>query len=275
MDDSKKEETESAKEDVYSRKKVVRKVEEDEKLPFTVHLEELRWRLIYCVVTIAVLFVALYAFSDKLFELVRKPITVDLVFLAPAEAFFVYVKISIYIAIFISTPMLLYQIWQFIAPGLFESERKYTAGFVIFGTLFFLIGASFCYFLVLPMGLEFLLGYAGAGLKPMISVGNYISFIFKMTLAFGVIFEMPIVIVFFTKLGFVTPETLRTKRGYLIVGSFVVASILTPPDIFTQVIMALPIILLFEMSLLVAKFFVPKPIEEEDEEQPEESEPAS
>jgi len=193
------------KESLYDREKVLRKVGKDDKLPFTVHLEELRWRIIYCAVTIGVTFIALYTMSDTLFDIIRKPIDTDLVFLAPAEAFFVYLKISIYFALIISMPMILYQTWMFTAPGLLGAERTYTGPFVIFGTIFFAIGATFCYFVVLPLGLKFLIGYGGEGLTPMISVGNYISFIFKLMIAFGLVFEMPIVIIFLTKLGFVDP----------------------------------------------------------------------
>jgi sec-independent protein translocase protein TatC len=252
---------------VYQRKNVMRKVEENEKLPFTIHLEELRWRMIYCFVTVLLTFAALYAMSDFLFQIVRKPLGTDLVFLAPAEAFFVYLKLAFYFAIIVSVPMLLYQIWEFVAPGLLGMERRFTGLFVIFGTVFFAIGAAFCYFMVLPYGLQFLIGYGGEGLTPMISVGNYISFIFKLIIAFGIIFEMPIVIVFMTKLGFVTPQTLASGRPYLVVGSFVVASILTPPDVFTQVIMAIPIIILFEASLIVSRVFVSKPTTAEDDEE--------
>lgn len=253
------------KESLYNREKVMRKVGEDDKLPFTVHLEELRWRLIYCAVTIGVTFIALYAMSDGLFDIIRKPLNTDLVFLAPAEAFFVYLKISIYFALIISMPMILYQMWMFTAPGLLGAERTYTGPFVVFGTIFFAIGACFCYFVVLPLGLEFLIGYGGEGLTPMISVGNYISFIFKLMIAFGLVFEMPIVIIFLTKLGFVDPAALAAKRSYFIVGSFVVAAILTPPDVFTQTVMALPIIILFEISLIVSKYFVkPRKPESDD-----------
>lgn len=240
----------------FDRRKVMRKVDPEEKLPFVAHLEELRWRLIYCVVTVAVTFAALYVMSDYLYQVIRKPIGRELVFLAPAEAFFVYLKISIYAALIVSVPMILYQAWEFIAPGLLPVERRSAGPFVIFGTIFFAIGAAFCYFMVLPYGLEFLIGYGGEGLTPMISVGAYVSFVFKLMIAFGVIFELPIVILFLTRLGIMDPESIAAKRPYLVVGSFIIASLLTPPDIFTQIIMALPIIALFEMSLLAARFFV-------------------
>jgi len=252
--------------EIYARKKVVRKVEPNEKLPFTMHLEELRWRLIYCMVTVAVAFAALYGVSDYIFQFIRKPLDMDLVFLAPAEAFFVYLKIAFYMAIVASIPMILYQAWEFIAPGLLESERRYTGAFVVLGTVFFIIGASFCYFVVLPYGLKFLIGFGGEGLKPMISVGNYISFVFKIALAFGVIFEMPIVIVFLAKMGLVTPESLAKKRSYFIVGSFIVSAILTPPDVFTQVIMAVPMLILFELSIIASRFFIHKPESAQEDE---------
>ncbi|VAX23101.1 Twin-arginine translocation protein TatC [hydrothermal vent metagenome] len=261
----KKKSEKEEKEERYRYKEVMRKVDSEERLPFTVHLEELRWRMIYCAITLFLVFIALYVMSEELFQYVRKPIGTDLVFLAPAEAFFVYLKLSLYIAVIISMPMILYQMWEFVAPGLLKVERRNTGAFVVFGTIFFVIGAAFCYYMVLPFGLEFLIGYGGEGLTPMISVSNYISFIFKLILAFGVIFEMPIVIVFLTKMGFVTPDSLKKKRSYVVVGSFVLASILTPPDVFTQVVMALPIILLFEGSLIVARFFVPKSLDDEEQ----------
>ncbi|MBI5814718.1 MAG: twin-arginine translocase subunit TatC [Nitrospinae bacterium] len=245
--------------------KVMRRVGEEEKLPFTTHLEELRQRLIYCLVTVGVVFMAVYAVSGDIYQFVRKPIGIDLVFLSPTEAFFVYLKLSIYVAVMISTPMLLYQAWEFVAPGLLAVERRYTGAFVVIGTLFFAIGAAFCYFAVLPIGLQFLIGYGGEGLKPMISVGNYLSFVFMFTLAFGIIFEMPLVIVFLASMGLVTPDWLAKQRSYFIVGDFVVAAILTPtPDVVSQLMMAVPMMILFEAGLFAARFFTAKKQEEPD-----------
>lgn len=245
-------------EDPYAKSRARRRVGPEDKLPFTAHLEELRWRLIYSLATVAAAFAALYFVSDGLFQLLRKPMGMgrDLVFIAPAEAFFVYLKISLYGAIIVSMPMILYQAWEFVAPGLLDVERRYTGVFVILGSIFFAVGASFCYFVVLPFGLDFLLNFGGEGLSPMISVGYYISFVFKISIAFGITFELPIVLVFLVKLGVLTPQTLSAKRPYFIVGSFVFASILTPPDVFTQVVMAVPMILLYEVSILAARFFV-------------------
>ncbi|MGK7344517.1 MAG: twin-arginine translocase subunit TatC [Candidatus Nitrospinota bacterium M3_3B_026] len=260
-------EAEEKTEDPYAKSGTRRRVGPEDRLPFTAHLEELRWRLIYGLATVAAAFAALYFVSDGLFQLLRRPMGMgqDLVFIAPAEAFFVYLKISLYGAIIISMPMILYQAWEFVAPGLLDVERRYTGVFVVLGSIFFIVGASFCYFVVLPLGLDFLLNFGGEGLSPMISVGNYISFVFKISIAFGITFELPIVLVFLVKLGVVTPETLAGKRPYFIVGSFVFASLLTPPDVFTQVVMAVPMILLYEVSILAARFFVhPAALEEAD-----------
>ena len=246
-------------ESLYERKKVMRRVEPDAKLPFTVHLEELRLRLIYCLITVGIVFIGVYAVSDGLLDQIRKPLGLELVYLAPAEGFFVYIKLSFYIAVMISMPMILYHAWEFVAPGLLEGERRFTGLFVTFGVIFFAFGAAFCYYVVLPVGLKFLMSYGGEGLKPMISVGNYISFVFMFVIAFGLIFEMPLVIVFLTKMGLTTPEWLAKQRAYIIVGDFVVAAVLTPtPDVVSQLMMAVPMMILFEMGLLASRLLRPK-----------------
>ncbi len=244
---------------VHARRDRLRRVDQDETLPFTSHLEELRLRLIYCSVTIFVVFCALYSVSDYLFELFREPMgDYQIIAIAPTEAFFAYLKVSFYMALIISTPLLLFHVWEFVAPGLLENERRYTGLFVVFGTLFFVLGGLFCYFLVLPYGLSFLLGYAGDSISAQITASNYISFTFKLIIAFGVIFQLPIVIILLTKIGVVTPDALSEKRPFFIVGSFIVAAIMTPPDVFTQIIMAGPMIILFETSVLVSRLFIVK-----------------
>ena len=241
------------------KKEPLRRVEESEKLPFTAHLEELRTRIIYCAVTVFVIFAVLYGVSDFLFDYFRKPMGgFDLIAIAPTEAFFAYLKVSFYAALIVSVPMLLFHTWEFVSPGLLESERRYTGWFVVAGSIFFAIGASFCYFIVLPYGIQFLLSFGGDDIIPQISVDNYISFVFKIIIAFGVIFELPLVIFFLTFLGIMTPESLASKRPFFIVGSFVVAAILTPPDVFTQTVMAMPMIVLFELSLIVSRIIIKK-----------------
>lgn len=239
---------------LYERKKVMRRVEPDAKLPFTVHLEELRQRLIYCLITVGVVFIGVYAVSDGLLEQVGKPLGMELVYLAPAEAFFALLKLSFYVAVMISMPMILYHAWEFVAPGLLEGERRFTGMFVASGVVFFAMGGAFCYYVVLPVGLKFLMSYGGEGLKPMISVENYISFVFLFIIAFGLIFEMPLVIIFLTKMGLVTPEWLAKQRSYFIVGDFIVAAVLTPtPDVLSQLMMAVPMMILFEAGLLASR----------------------
>lgn len=244
---------------IYDRKKVVRRVKPDDKLPFTAHLEELRWRLIYCLVTVGVVFIGVYAVSDDVLEVIRKPLGMELFYLGPAEGFFMYMKLSFYVAVMISMPVILYHSWEFVAPGLLEGERRFTGLFVVFGVIFFAMGAAFCYFAVLPVGLKFLTSYGGEGLKPMISVGNYISFVFMFILAFGLIFEMPLVIVFLIRMGLADPEWFAKQRSYFIVGDFIVAAVLTPtPDVISQCMMAVPMMILFEVGLLAGRLITPK-----------------
>ena len=241
------------------KKEPLRRVEEDEKLPFTAHLEELRTRIIYCAATVFIIFAIFYSVSDYLFDYFREPMGgFELIAIAPTEAFFAYLKVSFYAALIVSVPMLLFHSWEFVSPGLLESERRYTGWFVVAGSIFFAIGASFCYFVVLPFGIQFLLSYGGSDIIPQITVNNYISFVFKIIIAFGAIFELPLVIFFLTFLGIVTPESLASQRPFFIVGSFVVGAILTPPDPFTQTVMAMPMIILFELSLLVSRIIIKK-----------------
>jgi sec-independent protein translocase protein TatC len=232
----------------------------DEKsMSFTEHLEELRYRLIVIVVTIGCCFLALYPVSERLLIILRAPMEEQLYMLAPTEAFFVYLKLSLFGAIVVSLPMTLYQLWAFIAPGLYATEKKYALAFVVLGTVFFGIGGIFAYTVILPFGLKFLLGYGGNLIQPVISVTNYISFVTTMILVFGGVFELPLIVMFLAKLGIVTPALMRRQRKYAILGAFIIGAILTPPDAFTQVLMAVPIVLLYEISIWACLLFWKKP----------------
>ena len=238
----------------------------DEKnLSFTEHLEELRYRLIVVFVTIGCCFAALYPFSESLLDILRVPMEEQLYMLAPTEAFIVYLKLAIFGAIVVSIPMTLYQGWAFVAPGLYVNEKKYVLPFVTLATIFFGAGGYFAYKLILPFGLRFLLGYGGTVVQPVISVANYISFVTRIILVFGAIFELPIIVVFLTKLGMVTPVLMRKYRKYAIVGAFVLGAILTPPDVFTQALMAGPLIVLYEVSTWVCMFLSKKSSEEQSD----------
>ena len=232
----------------------------DEKnLPLTGHLEELRYRIIVVFVTIGACFAALYPFAEQLLVILSTPIQdIQLHMLAPAEAFVVYLKLSIFAAIVVSIPMTFYQAWAFVAPGLYAREKKYVVPFVLFATLFFAIGGYFSYKVILPFGLNFLIGYGGAMIVPVISVSNYVTFVTRVILAFGIVFELPLIVVFLTKLGVITPDVMRAYRKYAIIAAFVLGAILTPPDVFTQLLMAGPLIVLYEISTWICYFLTKK-----------------
>ena len=251
----------------------------DDKLPFTSHLDELRSRLIICIVAVVVGFVISYFFSEQLFDILVKPLQKELppdsllIFTALPEAFFVYLKLSFFAGIFLSTPVILWEIWGFVAPGLYDQEKTYIFPFVIFSTILFIIGILFCYFIVFPFAFKFFMGYSSDLIKALPSVKEYLSFSCKLLLAFGIIFELPIFILFLAKLGIVNEKMLRAQRKFAILGIFCVAAILTPPDIVSQILMALPLMALYEISIYVAKLFGKKSsVTTEEETEDEETE---
>jgi sec-independent protein translocase protein TatC len=184
---------------------------------------------------------------------IREKTPVSLVFLAPAEAFWMHMKVSFVASFIFALPVIFYQIWKFVSPGLLSKEKKYLIPFIVMSTTLFLAGSMFCFVIILPFAMTFLLGYKTGTLTPMISVGSYIDFCLKFILAFGAIFELPLLIIFLTKFGIVSPRSLAKNRKYAILVSFVVAAILTPtPDAFNQVLMAVPIIILYEIGILLS-----------------------
>jgi len=233
----------------------------DEKSPFTSHLEDLRKRIIISIIAVAVGFLASYYFAEDIFTFLVKPLKHEmpseswLIFTGLSEAFVVYLKVSFFAGIFLASPVILWEIWCFVAPGLYDHEKKYIFPFVIFSTMLFAIGIIFCYFIVFPFSFKFFMGYSSDIIKPMPSIKEYLSFSFKMLLAFGVIFELPVFVLFLSKLGLINDRMLRNQRKFAIVGIFIVAAILTPPDVISQLMMAFPLIVLYEISILVAKMF--------------------
>src|SRR3989338_4162750 len=183
------------------KKRKIRKVAPEEKLPFTEHLEELRWRLIIIIATIAVWFGICYTYSEDIIRFVQKPLNQKLIFISPTEAFFVNLKVAFFVAIFLSIPVIIYELWEFISPGLLEKEKKYTLPFIISSMICFSIGGIFSFYIALPIITKFLLGFAGGELKPMISVDNYISFVGRFMIGTGFVFEFPVVIFFLSKIG--------------------------------------------------------------------------
>jgi len=225
----------------------------DDKLPFTDHLDELRHRLIISVVGIGLGFAASYGFSQQLLLLLQRPMPTRLVFIAPTEAFFVNLKVAFYAGLFLSVPLLLFQVWKFVAPGLYEHERRYSFPFLIISTVLFLLGGVFAYVVILPVALHFLIAQGGELWKPNITLSNYLAFCMRLILAAGLIFEFPVLMYFLAKVGVVTPEFLIKNRKYAVLVAFILSAILTPPDVFSQVLLAVPLFLLFEVSIFIAK----------------------
>ncbi|MBI3610915.1 MAG: twin-arginine translocase subunit TatC [Nitrospirae bacterium] len=231
-------------------------------MPVTGHLEELRSRLIRVVWVVLGGMVLAYAVSDLLIAWLKRPLAADLYFFSPTEAFWVTMKVSFFAGLFLSLPMILYQLWRFISPGLLPAERRLALPFVLLGCLFFVLGLLFCYFIVAPFALQFLVGFGmQQGLKPVFSVGLYIDFLLKFLLAFGVIFELPLVITILAKLGLVTPQFLARQRRYAVLVNAILAAVLTPTsDVFNMMLMMIPLIIFYELGILGARFFGRKPL---------------
>jgi sec-independent protein translocase protein TatC len=233
----------------------------DEKLPFTAHLEELRNRLIKCLIAVGVGFVLSYGFKEKLFAILTAPLisVMDsgetLIYTNLPEAFFTFLKAAFLSGILLTSPILIYQFWMFVAPGLYQKERRMLLPIVFLSSLFFIGGALFGYYIVFPWGFRFFLGFASDTIKPLPSMKEYLSFSSKMLLAFGLVFELPLILTFLAKLGVVSVEFLKKNRKYAILIFFTGAAILTPPDVVTQIMMALPLMVLYEISIIGAKIF--------------------
>jgi len=248
----------------------------EEKISFTSHLEELRKRLIICIGAVIAGFLLSYAFSDQVFALLVRPLKAQLphdsalIYTGLTEAFLVYLKLSFFAGIFLASPVILWEFWCFLAPGLYDHEKKYAFPFVISSTILFVAGIIFCYFIVFPTAFKFFMGYGSDSLKPLPSIKEYLSFSCKMLLGFGIIFELPIFAVFLSKIGIINEKMLRNQRKFAIVGIFIVAAILTPsPDAASQLLMALPLLVLYETSIIAVKLLGKKAEEGKTEGQEE------
>ena len=225
---------------------------EDKPLSVVEHLGELRRRVVYILLAMAVTSGAAYAFIDEIITFITKTGGIEsLVFISPTEAFFVTVKLSILVGIVGAMPFILFQIWKYVGIALKKNERKYLIYFGPVSYLLFLIGAAFAFRGVLPLGIKFLLSFSRENITPLITLNAYISFLGKMITAFGLMFELPLVILLLSKLGIVTPETLKKGRKFAIVGIFVMAAILTPPDVVSQIMLAAPVLLMYEIGVLI------------------------
>jgi sec-independent protein translocase protein TatC len=229
--------------------------DEQGKMSFFDHLTELRTRIVWSLVPAGIgLLISLY-FTNTVMRFLSGHLKTELVFTTPTEAFWTYMKVAMIMGLFIAMPVILWNVWAFVAPGLHKHERKYAAPFVIIGSLLFIGGGAFAMLVVVPFAISFLVSFGqDQGLKPMITISSYIDFILKFTLAFGVVFEMPVVITLLSMLGVVTPQFLSKNRKYAILINFVIAAILTPtPDIVNQSLMAGPLIILYEVGIICSR----------------------
>jgi sec-independent protein translocase protein TatC len=230
------------------------------KMSFFDHLAELRSRIIWSLIPAGVgLAVALY-FTDRIMTFLQRPLAKlksPPVFLSPTEYFWTYMKVAMIAGLFIAMPVVLWNVWAFVAPGLHKHEKKYAAPFVIIGSLLFLLGGAFALLVVVPFAVQFLVNFGmEKGAQPMISIASYTDFIIKFTLAFGIVFELPVIITLLSMLGIVTPKFLSRNRKYAILINFIIAAVLTPtPDVINQSLMAGPLCILYELGIISARIF--------------------
>ncbi|MCP3901349.1 MAG: twin-arginine translocase subunit TatC [Desulfobacteraceae bacterium] len=242
----------------------------EDKTPLTGHLTELRDRLIHSSIAVGVGFLIAYFFREKIFAILTAPLVKvmgennKMIFTGLPEAFFTYLKVALLAGIVLATPILFYEFWMFISPGLYSKEKKFILPLVFLSLLFFLIGSSFGYFIVFPFGFEFFLAFSNESIQAMPSMKEYLGFASKMLLAFGFVFELPLVITFMARMGLVSVDFLKKNRKYAILIFFAGAALITPPDVITQTMMAIPLIFLYEISIIGAKFFQKKKTEEEN-----------
>ncbi len=217
---------------------------------FIEHLEELRSRLIKAILAWLTGTIIFYGFFiDPFLSFIIKPVH-HIVFTSPSEAFTARITITLWGGFLLSLPVILYQVWQFVAVGLTPQEKKYVAVFGPLSAVFFILGEAFAYFCMLPISIKFLLSFSTDLFVPMITVDNYISFVTTLMLACGVTFELPLIFAFLTKIGIATPEFMRQKRRYVIVVILIVSAIITPPDVVSQILLAAPLLVLYEVGIL-------------------------
>lgn len=243
-------------------------------MPFWGHLEELRTRILVSVIAVVLGFILSYGFSERILDILLLPMKMklslsatfpflsmlpmegrpNLHFTTLTEPFWSHIKIALMAGIFLAVPVLMHQVWIFLAPGLMPRERKYARYFVLFATFFFGIGLLFCFIVLLPFAVPFLLGFKTEQLTPILRIGDYVDFVLKLLLVSGVIFELPLVIVLLTRMGILTPEWLAKNRKYALLLSFVLGALLTPTqDFFNMTLLSVPIYFLYEFGIIASR----------------------
>jgi len=244
----------------------------EDKMSFLDHLGELRKRLLWSFLAILVFFIPAYAFSNEIFDFLMKPLIENLpegsslIFTRPAEGFTTYLKVSFFASVLLAVPFILYQAWKFVAPALYKKEKQIIIPFIFFGSLFFLLGAAFCYYVASPPAFKFLLNeYSSEYVKAFPTISEALSFFMALIFGFGLVFEFPLIIFILARIGVVTSKWLREKRKYAIILSALIAAILTPTtDALSMMLMFVPIIVFYELGILVAWMFGKKKKEKEE-----------
>ena len=232
---------------------------------FISHLIELRNRLLKLVLGLVLVFIALFPFANKIYALLAAPMLAKLpaggqmIATAVTTPFFIPMKVAMMAAFVIALPHTLYQIWAFVAPGLYAHEKKLMVPVIAASSLLFLAGMAFAYFAVFPVVFGFIVSSAPVGVAVMTDIAQYLDFVLTLFMAFGLAFEVPIAVVLVARFGWVTIKQLKEARSYVIVGAFIIGAIFTPPDIISQFMLAVPLWLLFEAGILVAQYTTPKP----------------
>jgi sec-independent protein translocase protein TatC len=233
----------------------------DEKQPFLSHLKELRDRILVCIIAIGIAFILTYYFKEKIFAFLMEPFIKvmpeksSFIFTGVTEAFITYFKISVVAALFVVAPVILYEFWMFVSPGLYEKEKRYVYPFILFGSLCFICGALFCYYLVMPFMYRFFVSYAAEFIIPMPDLKSYMSLTLKMLIMFGLLFELPLVAFYLARAGIIRYKMLVNKRRYAILAAVIVSAIITPPDISSQLLVAVPLWGLYELSIVIVRVF--------------------
>lgn len=236
----------------------------EESQPLITHLIELRNRLLKAVICILVVFAVLVYWANDIYSLLASPLTerlpegATMIATNVATPFFTPIKLTIIAAIFLSVPYILYQLWAFVAPALYKQEKRLVYPLLISSTLLFYGGVAFAYYIVFPLVFGFLTNTAPEGVTMATDISSYLDFVLTIFLAFGVCFEVPVAIILLCWTGVTTPQDLKGKRPYIIVAAFIIGMLLTPPDVFSQTLLAVPMCLLFELGVIVARFYTPK-----------------
>ncbi len=227
---------------------------EEQEMSFLDHLEELRSRIIRIVIVLGFGAVGGYLLSDRLLQIIIKPVG-KLYFFSPPEAFLVRLKVALVASLIFILPYAFYELWRFVSPGLTPKEKRAARPILLTALILFYVGAAFALFLALPIGVKVLLSFGGTTMEGLFNATGYVNFVLILLLAFGGLFQFPVVMVFLTQIGLIDPDTLRKYRREVIVGVFVIAAIITPSlDFVTQTLLAVPLIILFELGLFASKF---------------------